>query len=149
MYHSRTRARLPPSPRTFSALPGVPIAPAIHKHSITTPIDASVFEELLRPHPNRHLAAYLTNSLRSGFRIGYTGPRLPSRMPNLSSAFLRPDIIDKTLQKEISLGRIAGPFPEPPFPNLRCSGLGLVPKDGNDCMALDFSSVSSGRVQCQ
>ena len=50
-------------------------------------------------------------------------------MPNLSSA---PDIIDKTLQKEISLGRIAGPFQEPPFRDLRCSGLGLVPKDGDD-----------------
>ncbi len=133
--------RLPPSPRTFSALPGVPIAPAIHKHSITTPIDASLFEELLRPHPNRHLAAYLTNSLRSGFRIGYTGPRLSSRMPNLSSAFLRPDIIDKTLQKEISLGRIAGPFPEP---HLRCSGLGLVPKDGNDWRLIFHLSAPAG-----
>ncbi len=30
------------------------------------------------------------------------------------------------------MGRIAGPFSEPPFPNLRCSGLGLVPKDGTD-----------------
>ena len=43
---------------------------------------------------------------------------------NLKSAY---DLKDK-LQKEIALGRIVGPFDTPPFPNFRCSPVGLVPK---------------------
>ena len=61
-----------------------------------------------------------------------TGLRHPLRAPNLSSAFLRPEIVDQALCKEISLGRVAGPFDNPSFTNFRCSGLGLVLKDGND-----------------
>ncbi len=78
------------------------------------------------------------------FRIRYTGPRDSMRTPNLSSAFLRPDVIDTTMRKEISLGRVAGPFDHPPFPNLRCSGLGLVPKDGNDWRLIFHLSAPTG-----
>ena len=46
----------------------------------------------------------------------------------MASAAQRPLVVENKLQKEIELGRIAGPFESPPFPNLQCSPIGLVPK---------------------
>ena len=37
-------------------------------------------------------------------------------------------IITESLAKECAAGRMAGPYSHPPLPNLRCSGLGVVPK---------------------
>ncbi len=47
---------------------------------------------------------------------------------NLRSAAAHPEVIEAELEKEIAAGRLLGPFPDRPFPNLRCSGLGVVPK---------------------
>ena len=139
-----SRAYLSPPLRTFSSVTGIPNAQEIQQHTITTPVNSVLLEDLLSTHPNRPLVAYLITSLRSGFRIGYTGPRHPLRAPNLSSAFLRPEVIDQALCKEISLGRVAGPFDNPPFTNFRCSGLGLVPKDGNDWRLIFHLSAPAG-----
>ena len=48
------------------------------------------------------------------------------------SALEHPDILKEKVQKEITLGRIVGPFKEPPLPFLRCSPVGLVPKKPDD-----------------
>ena len=79
----------------------------------------------------------------------------------LKSAIVRPDIVRDKLIKEINAGRIAGPFCKPPFPNMFCSPLGIVPKKNpsefrfiqhlsfprgssiNDFIPRDFSSVSN------
>ena len=47
---------------------------------------------------------------------------------NLPSALLHPDVVNDKLQAELQLGRIAGPFSEPPFPDLVISPIGVVPK---------------------
>ena len=39
---------------------------------------------------------------------------------------------EEKIQKEVSLGRVAGPFSQPPFPTLQVSSLGLVPKKDGD-----------------
>jgi hypothetical protein len=52
-------------------------------------------------------------------------PKVPNNHP---SALDHPHIVDSKLAKEISAGRILGPFRTPPFPDLVCSPLGLVPK---------------------
>ena len=65
------------------------------------------------------LATQLVSSLQHGFRIGYTGPRVALHAPNLSSAYSHPEAVDQALVREMAAF--------PPFPNLRCSGLGLVP----------------------
>ena len=64
-----------------------------------------------------------------GFSIGYTGPRLSREAHCLSSALANPVVVcQEKLQKEIQLGRIAGPFKCKPFSQLQCSPIGLVPK---------------------
>ena len=37
-------------------------------------------------------------------------------------------MLDTSLASECSAGHMLGPFQSPPLPNLRCSGLGVIPK---------------------
>ncbi len=72
-------------------------------------------------------ANHLINSFQHGFRLNYTGPleSYPDSCPNTSKNL---DILLPMLLDEINLGRIAGPFKNPPFKHYRCSPLFLVPK---------------------
>ena len=60
--------------------------------------------------------------------VGYTGPQKPRVSRNLISANQQPDVVTSNLCKEISLGRVAGPFGSSPLPNLQCHPVGVVPK---------------------
>jgi len=93
-----------------------------------TPIVISELVRQLQHYPIKDDATILENGLREGFRIGYTGnhqrrtaPNLPSIGPNMREA-------RGLIYQEVAAGRVAGPFKHPPFPSLRCSPIGLVPK---------------------
>lgn len=78
-------------------------------------------------------AEFILNGFVNGFPLNYVGPRIPSESKNLKSALMRPEITQQKIDKEVAEGRVAGPFPFPPFPNLRISYLGLVEKkNGSD-----------------
>ena len=63
-----------------------------------------------------------------GARIGYLGPQRARVSRNLISASQHPEVVSANLVKEISLGRVAGPFPSYPLPNFQCHPVGVVPK---------------------
>ena len=63
-----------------------------------------------------------------GFYLLLCSASQPSSCKNLLSATQNPAAVADKLSKELSLGRIAGPFLERPFPSLRISPLGLIPK---------------------
>jgi hypothetical protein len=71
-------------------------------------------------------------SLIEGFSQGFmltSGKQNQMSIPrNHPSAHAQPGIIAEILNKETSLGRVAGPFQQPPFDNFISSPLGLVPK---------------------
>ena len=100
----------------------------INQHKICTPLQPQTFARLLNNHPDQAFVSKLITSLQTGFDIGYSGPHSPLIVPNLHSASIHPHIVDEALEKEIQENRIAGPYHSPPFVNLRCSGLGVVPK---------------------
>lgn len=58
----------------------------------------------------------------------YQGPRKPVSCPNLKSAIDNPKVIEEKIRKELECDRVEGPFKTKPFPNIRISPLGLVPK---------------------
>lgn len=63
---------------------------------------------------------------------------------NKTSATQHTSVIDAYLTKEVSLGRVAGPF-DPPSPNLQISSFGVTPKTGqtgNWCLNVDLSSLA-------
>ena len=88
----------------------------------------AVIARLLTHFPDQTFVSKLIQSLTLGFDIRYTGRHAPLMAPNLCSVSLHPDIIDDALAKEVHENRIVGPYVAAPLPNLRCSGLGVVPK---------------------
>ena len=74
------------------------------------------------------LTNYLISGLKSGFDIGYRGPDISVLCRNLKSAYDNPKAVGSYLDKEMSRGRICGPFPDPPYPVFRCNPIGIVPK---------------------
>ena len=102
---------------------GIPLS----DHSVVTPLRHSQFESELRNH-DRGWVSWLLKGITDGVPLGYTGLRQPSRSRNLQSALSHPEVIEAELLKELRAGRIAGPFATTPLANLRCSGIGAIPK---------------------
>ena len=97
-----------------------------------TPLKHNQLSELLRKYPDSKKVAYVIQGLKKGFSLEYTGQfkfRTPENPP---TAKLDPQLIRDWLNKEIKLGRMLGPFKDPPFPDLMCSPMGLVPKKDTD-----------------
>ena len=93
-----------------------------------TPLRRSEFERELINYPDKAHTSWLLDAIDNGVTLGYTGPRTHIIFPNLLSAKLHSAVIDQELFKECAAGRILGPYTTQPLPNLRCSGLGAVPK---------------------
>ena len=62
----------------------------------------------------------------------------------MTSAFQHPEVIDESLHKERIENCIAGPYTQPPFPNLICSGLGTVPKSNGSWRLIYHLSAPPG-----
>ena len=73
---------------------------------------------------------YLVSGFRKGFKLGLTtGTVQHSTAKNHKSASENKQEVYKKLAIESLKERIAGPFLNPPFQNLVCSPLGLIPKN--------------------
>ena len=105
-------------------------------------IDIHKFQHYTRFHPNQALIAYIIKGLKQGFRLGYTNHRKLSIMNNLSSLELSPSTLPAFIQKEIKLGRIAGPFSlkNPPINIFMVNPLGLVEK--RDTNPLEYRVIT-------
>jgi hypothetical protein len=86
------------------------------------------FYALLLQNYDSARANYLVCGFKNGFEIGVQGDSHFRALPKLKSASKFPEIMEEKLAKEISQGRIAGPFHELPFVNLYISPIGVVPK---------------------
>ena len=93
-----------------------------------TPLRPLQLECELRNHPDRGFINQLLHDIRHGCCIGYDGPHYTYTAKHLPTAHTHADVIATAIAKECAAGRMAGPYSHPPLPNLRCSGLGVVPK---------------------
>ena len=93
-----------------------------------SPVQVNALRPWLDQYPDRNSANILLNGFQYGFKLGYTGARAPRDSDNLKSVSLDPNALLEKLDKEISLGRIVGPFPSRPLQRLIVSPVGLVPK---------------------
>ena len=75
-----------------------------------------------------HLVHKVLTGFCQGFQLKYKGPRQGRIHRNLNSAFQHPKLLQQHLDKEITAGRMLGPFKKIPLPNLICSPMGMVPK---------------------
>ena len=101
------------------------------------------FERALGNYPDKAFVTWLLDAIDNGLSIGYSGPRTPHIAPNLISAHCHPAVSDKELQKELQSGRILGPYKDR-LPNLRCSGVGVVPKKGGQWRVIMHLSAPPG-----
>ena len=123
-----------------------PLAP-VH---LVSPLQLSQFQLKLADYPDQAAAAYVLNGLWDGFRIGFEALSVSLWSPsNMCLAFDHPSVIDAYLQNEVSCGRVAGPFPTPPFTDLHISRFGVVPKNnqpGKWRLILDLSNPDGHSV---
>jgi len=127
--------------RRSPAPPTIPIS----QHQLVTPLRPLEFERELADHPDKAFTKQLLRDIREGFDIGYQGARYPLTTPNLPSAYRHPEVIDAALLKECEEGRMAGPYSTKPFQNLRCSGMGAIPKKDGGWRVICHLSAPAGR----
>jgi hypothetical protein len=97
-----------------------------------SPICVNEVEKSLENYPYKVIACELIKGLKFGFPLNYSGPRSPITSKNLKSVADMPELTKQTISKELAMGRIVGTFSVPPFPTLRVSPIGLVPKKNGD-----------------
>ena len=93
-----------------------------------TPVRLCSILPLLEVYPNKKAAATLRSGFSFGFKLGYSGERIHRDCGNLKSILLNPQAAREKINKEVKLGRIAGPFRSKPLENLIVSPIGLIPK---------------------
>ncbi|KXJ26736.1 hypothetical protein AC249_AIPGENE9228 [Exaiptasia diaphana] len=117
-----------------------------------SPLRAEVFAYELRNHPDQRQVEFVLSGIRHGFQLGFQSKPLQPAARNKQSALDHPDIVDEYLRNEVRLGRVAGPFRQPPFPYLHISSFGVIPKSGQpgkwrlivDLSSPDGLSVNDG-----
>ena len=91
-----------------------------------------VWSELLACHPDQEFAAYVLHGIKEGFMIGFhQSCHLVKAQRNTPSASAHPEVVEQYLSKEITMGRIMGPFPEHVVPQVQISRMGVIPKGHN------------------
>ena len=98
-----------------------------------TPLKAATWSQVLVAHPDKAFARYLLAGITEGFRIGFRyGSPLTSSSANTASAIQHPEVFEEYLSKELSLGRMLGPFPSSMnLPYLQVNRVGIIPKGHN------------------
>ena len=98
--------------------------------AIVTPLNLSAWEQFLSPLPDREFVHYLLYGIKHGFRIGYKwSTDRKEAKHNMPSALKHPDIIEKNISLETSMGRLAGPFNQEDLnPPVHVSRMGVVEK---------------------
>ena len=99
-----------------------------HNLHLPTPINAEHLDLLLSNY-DPILRKSLVLGFREGFDIGFRGEvNCDPSVKNLKSTNELKSAVSEALAKEVLDGRIAGPFPRPPFPAFQLNPIGIVPK---------------------
>ena len=113
-----------------------PLPANLQQLPLLTPVKVDLLEQLLQDHPDTKLVREVIHGFRHGSKLKYKGPRTGCIHNNLTSAHQFPKLLQQCLDKEITLGRVLGPFKQPPLDNLVCSPVGMVPKKNSTKMRM-------------
>jgi hypothetical protein len=89
-----------------------------HSRSVCTPVKIEKLSFLLKGYDESE-KQFLENGFTNGFRSPYTGKRQFRTSANLKSAQINPGVLISKIACEVAAGRVAGPFTDPPFLNLK------------------------------
>ena len=112
-------------PAASTAAPEIPPSACV----TSTPLSPRAWTEMLASHSNQQLVCFFLDGISNGFRLGFnhTQSTLKFAGKNLLAAMAHPDIVIEYLQHEISLKRVAGPFPRTLLPDVHVSRFGVTP----------------------
>lgn len=118
----------------------------IHKclHLGPSPIKVDNLQYCLQEYDNLDDAQLLAKGFDQGFKIEFSGTRSAFECRNLKSAYEHKQELLEKINKEITLGRIAGPFSAPPYPDLHISPVGVVPKSDGGWRLITHLSYPHG-----
>ena len=83
----------------------------------------------MRDYPYQDLVKFFLERISNGFQVGYNGSNFQSAGKNLTSATAHPDVVDKYLHHELSLGWMSGLYPTSACPDVHISRFGVIPKN--------------------
>ena len=115
------------------------------REQVCTPLLHLHFRRELTNHPDKAWVSWLLNAIHQGVTIGYDGPQGPMLAKNFTSVYQHEQIITQEIQKECSAGRLLGPFTSLPIENLKCSGVGVVPKKNGKWRMIHHLSAPGGQ----
>jgi len=95
---------------------------------LPTPINVQKLEDTLSNQPDQQFVSRVSNYLRYGADVGFTGRRIARFSRNLPTALSQPSVVTENLSREVALGRVAGPFPAHHYLIFRCHSL-LSPQE--------------------
>jgi hypothetical protein len=120
--------------------------PAVVKNQHpSTPINVKAWRPLVADHPDQRLVTEICEDLIMGVDIGFRGTPRNLVTRNMLSAFENPDVVRKTIDKEIAAGWSLGPFDVHPYPQFVINSIGVIPKKtGGHRMITDLSRPAEG-----
>jgi hypothetical protein len=98
----------------------------------SSPICVDEVEKSLLLYPLQEVVKELIEGLRFGFKLKYTGTRLPVLTKKSKSMSEHNEVVCRKIKKEITMGRVACPFNHSPMPTLRISPIFLTTKNNGD-----------------
>lgn len=116
--------------------------------STSSPLNIKTWKAYLAYHPDGEFRSTLLDYLINGAPLGYTGPRNFRVHENWKSVYKLEKEVKSLIEKDIMLGRKAGPFPVPPLNNFVGSPMGaFLRKHSNKVRVIhDLSWPPSGAV---
>ena len=115
----------------------------------STPIRLPALLPILRCHPDQAFAAYISDGLSQGFRIGFNRRNaLRETNQNHPSASQSPLAVTSRIASEVQRGCLGGPLPIELIPLVHVSPIGLVPKPHSNSfrMIVDLSAPRGSSV---
>ena len=89
-----------------------------------SPVRPHILRNLLAGY-DQHIAHILVQGFIHGFSLYFQGPNVSYTASNSLSALQHPEEVDAKLQKELSMGHVAGPYDKPPYKTFRCSPISI------------------------
>lgn len=98
--------------------------------AVTTPLDWRIWGQRLQDHPDVRFINYIVTGLREGFHVGFRYGSITCRAAstNMQSATSNPQVVDQYLEKEVRLGRVAGPLTAEESQGIQVNRFGVIEK---------------------
>lgn len=113
--------------------------------TVNSTLNINELKRGLQRHPDRHFVQKIIKYALQGVPLGYKGERKARCHDSWPSIYEHYDAVQKSIAKDVKLGRKVGPFTQPPLRNFVASPLGAFLKHSNKLRIIHDLSWPPGR----